>query len=74
MNLNNFFKLVGGKISDIKIIKKEDCLEAVKQNGNALPYVKEQSEAICLEAVKQDGNALPYVDIRVFGKSTERKE
>ena len=37
------------------------CLEAVKQDGYALRYVKEQSEAVCLEAVKQDGYALQYV-------------
>jgi len=37
------------------------CLEAVKRNGDALSYVKEQTEAVCLEAVKQDGDALRYV-------------
>ena len=37
------------------------CLEAVKQNGLALEYVKEQTKEICLEAVKQDGYALQYV-------------
>jgi hypothetical protein len=33
----------------------------VKQDGYALRYVKEQSEAICIEAVKQNGDALQYV-------------
>src|SRR5574344_1958171 len=37
------------------------CLEAVKQNGYALEYVKEQTPEICLEAVKQNGYALQYV-------------
>ena len=37
------------------------CLEAVKQNGYALEYVKEQTPEICLEAVKQYGLALEYV-------------
>lgn len=37
------------------------CLKAVKQNGNILFYVKEQTEEICLEAVKQNGDALKHV-------------
>ena len=37
------------------------CLEAVKQNGHALEYVKEQTPEICLEAVKEDGYALRFV-------------
>ena len=40
---------------------KEECLEAVKQDGYALRYVKEQDKEICLEAVKQNGYALQYV-------------
>ena len=39
----------------------EYCLEAVKQNGYALQYVKEQTPEMCLEAVKEHGNALEYV-------------
>ena len=41
----------------------ELCLEAVKQYGRALEYVKEefQTEDVCLEAVKQNGYALEYV-------------
>ena len=31
---------------------KNICLEAVKQNGYVLPYVKNQTEEICLESVK----------------------
>jgi len=37
------------------------CLAAVRQNGLALQYVKEQIEEICLAAVKQNGLALQYV-------------
>ena len=37
------------------------CLKAVKQDGCALEYVKEQTTEICLEAVKRDGHALNYV-------------
>ena len=37
------------------------ALEAVKQDGYSLRYVKEQTEAICLEAVKRDGYSLQYV-------------
>src|SRR3990167_9047465 len=40
---------------------EKQCLRAVEQNGYALRYVKEQTEAICLEAVKQDGYVLQYV-------------
>jgi hypothetical protein len=42
------------------------CLEAVKQDGDSLRYVKEQTEAVCLEAVKQNGDSLQYVDKKVF--------
>ena len=43
------------------------AIEAVKENGYALQYVKEQSEAVCLAAVKEDGHALQYViDIELF--------
>ena len=34
---------------------KKLCMQAVKQNGNALSYVKEQTREICLEAIKQNG-------------------
>ena len=40
---------------------ENDCLEAVKQDGHALQFVKEQTPEICLEAVKQNGLALQYV-------------
>ncbi len=40
----------------------QKALEAVKQNGDALMYVNEQTEQICLEAVKQYGYALRFVN------------
>jgi len=56
--------------NDIKCILKhfdwindeKKCLEKVKEDGDALRYVKNQTEEICLEAVKQNGYALRYVD------------
>jgi hypothetical protein len=58
MNLQELKKLH----DDYKTITcSEKALEAVKQNGHALRYVKNQTENICLEAVKQDGHALRYV-------------
>ena len=45
------------------IFENEDlCLEAVKQDGYALFYVKKQTPEICLVAVKQNGHALDYVE------------
>ena len=36
-------------------------MEAVKQNGWALEYVKNQTNEICFEAVRQNGLALKFV-------------
>ena len=36
-------------------------MEAVKQNGYRIEYVKDQTLEICMEAVKQNGKALEYV-------------
>jgi hypothetical protein len=36
-------------------------LAAVKKNGYALEYVKDQTPEICLEAVKQDGWSIRFV-------------
>ena len=54
-------------LSDKKEIwtNKELCLEAVKQNGRALKYVKNQTEAICLEAVKKNPGAKIYIKIKL---------
>jgi len=43
-------------------------LDAVKQNGRALEYVKDQTPEICLAAVKQGSGALAYVDKSIFDK------
>ena len=56
-----FEELLNAKKRSYKYFSYNESLEAVKQNGDALQYVKEQSEAICLEAVKQNGDALRYV-------------
>ena len=37
-------------------------MEAVKQNGDALAYVKEQDEEICKSAVEQSKHSLVYVE------------
>lgn len=39
----------------------EVCLAAVRQNGQALKFVKEQTPEICLAAVQRDSHALIYV-------------
>ena len=44
----------------------EYCLVAVKRDGYALEYVKEQTPEICLEAVKRDGNALEWVKEQTY--------
>jgi hypothetical protein len=43
------------------IRNKKKALEAVKQDGYALRFVKDQSESVCLEAVKRNGDALRFV-------------
>ena len=47
-------------------LKDKEALAKVEQNGYALQYVEEQTEAICLAAVKQDGCALRYVREQMF--------
>lgn len=49
-----------------KNLSGAEALAAVKQNGYALQYVAQQTEAICLAAVQMDGYALQYVDARFF--------
>jgi len=61
MKLSVFLKMVGGKIADIKVLTGKDALKVVEKNGDALRYVKDQSEAVCLKAVESDGYALQYV-------------
>ena len=40
---------------------EEICLEAVKQNGGALYFVKNQTEEMCIEAVKHDWRLVTHV-------------
>ena len=61
MRLQEFLNQVGGKESDIINYSGAEALEAFKQDGSVLQYVKEQTPEICLEAVKQSGYALRYV-------------
>ena len=43
-------------------ITNQDCaIKAVNQDGDALQYVRDQTEAVCLAAVNQNGYALRYV-------------
>jgi hypothetical protein len=36
-------------------------MEAVRQDGRALQYVKDQTPEICMEAVKQNSRAVQFV-------------
>ena len=57
------------KIKYSAIIGNEAAMKAVENNGCALQYVKDQTEAICLKAVENDGYALQYVlDFDLFEK------
>lgn len=65
MKLDELLKVAGKTKEwalDSKIVSEKEALKTVKQNGYALPYVRDQTEAICLEAVKQTGYALLYVN------------
>ena len=42
-------------------INEDPDLTAVKQDGCAIKYVKEQTLEICMAAVKQDGRAIVHV-------------
>ena len=41
---------------------EQEAIKAVKQDGLALQFVKNQTEQICLEAVKQNGRVLYFVE------------
>ena len=49
------------KIMFRAILTVEAALKAVEQEGDALQYVREQTEPVCLKAVEQNGDALRYV-------------
>ena len=51
---------------DLQYIKEQEqtpelCMTAVRQNGRALQYVKEQTPELCMAAVRQYGYALKFV-------------
>jgi hypothetical protein len=66
MNLEQFLKAINGKESDIKEYNGAEAMAAVERNGNALLYVRNQTEAICLKAVEKDNDALQFVDKSIF--------
>ena len=43
------------------ILNEKEAMVAVTQNGDALRYVKDPSEAVVMAAVTQNGHALQYV-------------
>ena len=49
------------KIKFMAILTTDAAIKAVENDGYALRYVKDQSEAVCLKAVESDGDALQYV-------------
>ena len=49
------YKAQWNALTEKKNLKGEKAMKAVKQDGLALRFVHEQTEAICLEAVKQNG-------------------
>ena len=61
--LNRYKKLFS--LLNLKQLKnqsyKDITLENIKQDGDALKYVKNQTPELCLAAVQQDGDALKYV-------------
>ena len=61
MTLKEFLKKVNGEESGIIDYDGKEALEAVKQDGDLLQYVKDQTSEICLEAVKRNGDSLQYV-------------
>ena len=62
MTLEEFLKMFNASEADIiEYVSEEEAIEAVKEDGDALRYVKDQTEAVCIEAVKRNGDALRYV-------------
>ena len=49
------------KIKFMAILTTDAAIKAVENDGYALRYVKDQSEAVCLKAVERNGYALRYV-------------
>ena len=53
-------------------MRKEICLESVKQNGDALQYVNTQTNDICLEALNQNPESIQYINIQKYPKLYEK--
>lgn len=66
--VNNKIKCDKFILSNMKHIWRNEilCKDAVKQNGYALRWVRNQTEDICLAAVKQDGFALQFIDAQTL--------
>ena len=47
--------------ADFENGNEKEQLEAVKQNGSAIRYIKNPSEAVKMAAVKQRGNAIQFI-------------
>ena len=55
------------KVKFSAIVGSDAALKAVESDGDALKYVRDQTEAVCLKAVERDGDALKYVlDRKLF--------
>jgi hypothetical protein len=55
-------KKIESRVKKTKVAQtSESFLVAVREDGMALRYMKEQTPEICLEAVRQDSRALRYV-------------
>ncbi len=61
MKIQQFLALVKRSEHDIVVLKGDDALRAVTQDGDALQYVTEQTPEVVLAAVTQNGDALRYV-------------
>ena len=67
MKREEYLKMVKENSLNLKFVPsqyqdREICLTAVRQNGWALEYIKNQTREICLEAVRRTGYALQFVE------------
>ena len=61
MKKSEFLAKFGITVSATLTLTGNAALKAVESDGDALRYVKDQTEPICLKAVESDGYALRYV-------------
>ncbi len=61
MKKSEFLAKFGITVSATLTLTGNAALKAVESDGDALRYVKEQTEPICLKAVERNGDALQYV-------------